>query len=190
MTEQVQDLVYFEKKTVKQRVMDYIMITIACSIYAIGVSFFLDPNSLAPGGITGVAIIMNRLTNIETGTWIFIINIPILMIGAWKFGVRFILSTIYCTILTSFFCNLLTPFGAITTDPLLAALVGSALMAVSIGWVFKAGATTGGTDIIIKLLRIKMPHLKTGKLFLMTDAIIVTCSAFVFRDINKALYAG
>lgn len=77
-----------------------------------------------------------------------------------------------------------------TTDPLLAALVGASLMAVSLGLVFRAGATTGGTDIIIKLLRLKFPHLKTGSLFLLTDAIIVTASAFVFQDIDTALYAG
>lgn len=63
-------------------------------------------------------------------------------------------------------------------------------MAVGIGLVFKAGATTGGTDIIVKLLRLRFPHLKTGSLFLMTDAVIVTLSAFVFRDLDVALYAG
>lgn len=94
-----------------------------------------------------------------------LINIPILLIGIWKFGLRFILSTIYCTAMTSLFTNLLTPVGAVTTDPLLASLAGSALMAVSMGWVFKAGSTTGGTDIIIKLLRLKFPYLKTGALF-------------------------
>lgn len=73
---------------------------------------------------------------------------------------------------------------------LLASLTGSALMAVSMGWVFKAGSTTGGTDIIIKLLRLKFPYLKTGALFFLTDVVIVIASAFVFRNIDKALYAG
>ena len=63
-------------------------------------------------------------------------------------------------------------------------------MALGMGLVFKAGATTGGTDIVIKVLRRKFPYLKTGFLFLMTDIMIVTVSAFVFRDIDKALYAG
>ena len=159
-------------------------------VYAVSVSLFLDPNSLAPGGITGIAIILNRLFGIETGTWMLLINIPILLIGIWKFGLRFILSTIYCTAMTSLFTNLLTPVGAVTTDPLLASLTGSALMAVSMGWVFKAGSTTGGTDIIIKLLRLKFPYLKTGALFYLTDVVIVIASAFVFRNIDKALYAG
>lgn len=179
-----------EKKSWKRRILDYAVITAAAFMYAVAVSLFLDPNSLAPGGVTGIAIILNRLTGLETGTWMLIINIPILALGTWKFGIRFILSTMYCTALSSFFTNMLTPAGALTADPLLAALVGGTLMAVGMGLIFKAGATSGGTDIIIKLMRLRMPHLKTGVLFLLTDAMIVTASAFVFRDIDRALYAG
>lgn len=179
-----------EKKTMKRRVLDYIQITLAALLYSIAVSLFLDPNALAPGGVTGIAIILNRLTGLETGTLVLAINIPIIAVGTWKFGLRFILSTMYCTVLTSGFMSLLAPFGAATGDPFLAALVGGALMAVGIGLVFKAGATTGGTDIIIKLLRLKFPYLKTGRLFLITDALIVTASALLFRNLDVALYAG
>jgi len=168
----------------------YIVITIAAVIYASGISLFLDPNSLAPGGVTGISIILNRLTNVETGTWILILNIPIILLGAWKFGVKFIVSTIYCIVITSVVTNSLEPVGALTTDPLLATLSGSALMALGMGWVFKSGATTGGMDIIVKVLRLKYPHLKTGSLFLLLDAVIVTLAAFIFRDVDRALYAG
>ena len=188
--EQQNEIRYEERKSVKRRILDYVIITIASFLYSVAVSFFLDPNSLAPGGVTGIAIILNRLTGLATGTWLLIINIPILTIGTWKFGLRFIMSTMYCTAMTSLFVNLLAPIGAVTVDPFLAALVGGSLMAVGLGLVFKAGATTGGTDIIVKLLRLKFPHLKTGSLFLITDAIIVTMSAFVFKDIDVALYAG
>lgn len=179
-----------QKKSTGKTVLNYLRITVACAIYSSAVSLFLDPNSLAPGGVTGISIILNRVIPVETGTLIFLINIPILILGAWKFGLRFILSTIYSTVLISLFTNLLSGVNAVTTDPLLAALMGGSLAAVGIGWVFKAGATTGGTDIIIKILRIKMPHLKTGGLFLAMDAVIVTISAFVFKDIDVALYAG
>lgn len=188
--EQQQEIRIEMKKTLRQRVMDYVMITVASVIYAVGVSLFLDPNSLAPGGVTGIAIILNRITGLETGTWVLLINIPIIALGTWKFGLRFILSTMYCTAATSLMINFLAPFGALTTDPFLAAVAGGALMAVGIGIVFKAGATTGGTDIIVKLLRLKFPHLRTGSLFLITDAIIVAISAFVFRNVDVALYAG
>lgn len=179
-----------KKVSVKKTIKDYLLITIACGVYSVAISMFLDPNSLAPGGVTGIAIILNRLIHVETGTLILLINIPILILGAWKFGLRFSLSTIYSTVLISLFTNLLTDVKVVTADPLLAALVGGSLSAIGIGWVFKAGATTGGTDIIIKLLRIKMPHLRTGGLFLAMDAVIVALSAFVFKDIDVALYAG
>lgn len=191
MTKEQQTEIRIEqKKTWKRRVLDYLMITVASFIYAVAVSLFLDPNFLAPGGVTGIAIILNRLSGLETGTWVLLINIPIIILGMWKFGLHFILSTLYCTAATSFFINLLAAFGVATEDRFLAALVGGALMAVGIGLVFKAGATTGGTDIIVKLLRLRFPHLKTGSLFLITDAIIVTVSAFVFKDLDVALYAG
>lgn len=189
-TEKEIDIQYLEKKTFRRRVLDYIIITIASVIYGVAVSLFLDPNSLAPGGVTGIAIIFNRLTGLETGTWMLIINIPILALGTWKFGIRFILSTMYCTALTSVMTNLFGVLGPITEDPLLAALAGGTLVAVALGLVFKTGSTTGGTDIIVKLLRLKFPHLRTGGLFLLTDAIIVSISAMVFKDMDKALYAG
>lgn len=178
------------RKGAKRSMEEYAVITAASFVYALAIGLFLDPNSLAPGGVTGIAIILNRLSGLETGTWILIINLPILALGAWRFGFRFIVSTLYCTALTSFFTNLVTPLGAVTKDPFLAALAGSALLAVGIGLVFKAGATTGGTDIIVKVLRVRFPYLKTGFLFLLTDALIVAASAVVFGDIDSALYAA
>ena len=183
-------LQHSKKRSWKKWVWDYVVITIACVFYAAGVSLFLDPNSLAPGGVTGIAIILNRITRVETGTLIWLINIPIMALGTWKFGVKFILSTLYCTSLISAVTNLLAPIGALTQDPVVAVLAGSTLMAVSMGMIFKAGATTGGTDIIVKVLRLHFPHLKTGALFLLMDAIIVTASAFVFQNIDRAIYAG
>lgn len=179
-----------EKKTVKQRIKDYVVITFASMVYAVAVSLFLDPNSLAPGGVTGIAIILNRLTGLETGTWVLFINIPIIALGTWKLGWQFILSTGYCTLISSLFINLLSPFGAVTEDLFLAAVAGGCLMAVGLGLVFKSGATTGGTDIIVKLLRIRFPQLKTGFLFFMTDAVIVAASGIVFKNVDVALYAG
>lgn len=188
--EQQHEIQYEVKKNWKRRLMDYVVITIAAFLYAASVSLFLDPNRLAPGGVTGISIILNKVINVETGTLVMLINIPILIIGTWKFGFRFILSTIYCTSLTSIFINALQPIGPITEDPFLAALAGGALMAVGLGLVFKSGATTGGTDIIVKILRVHLPHLKTGSLFLILDAVVVLVSALVFKDIDVAMYAG
>ncbi len=179
-----------KKKSIGKRILQYVMMTVAAAIYALGISLFLDPNSLAPGGVSGVSIILNRVTGMDTGTLILLLNIPIMLFGAWKFGMRFMVATIYSTFMASMFINGMSGRGPVTEDPLLAALVGGSLIAVGIGLTFRAGSTTGGTDIIIRYLRIKLPYLKTGSLMLALDAMVVTASALVFRDVERALYAG
>lgn len=178
-------------KTMQQRIKRILMMTIGAMLYAAAIGMFLDPNALAPGGVTGISIILSRLIPVETGTLILLFNIPILILGAWKFGFRFIVSTIYCIIIISPMTNFFTSkYGAITQDPFLAGLAGGALLAVGMGTVFRAKATTGGIDIIVKIIRTRIPHLKTNNLLLLMDAVVVTCSALVFKDIDKALYAG
>lgn len=178
------------KKSKTEWIKKYIIITVAAFIYAVGVSLFIDPNNMAPGGLTGVAIILSRLIPVSTGTLIFLLNIPILAFAVWKFGIGLTISTIYATGLISIFTNILSTLGAATNDTLLAAVAGGILQAVGVGVIFRAGATTGGVDIIVKALKLKLPHLKTGNLFLMIDAAVVTLSGIVFWDINAALYAA
>lgn len=169
----------------------FIMMTIGAFIYAFAISTIADPNSMAPGGVAGLSIIISRIIPVQTGTLIWCFNIPILLLGLWKFGAKFIVSTVYCTALTSIMTNILSgKVQPLTNDILLAAIVGGVLMAVGIGMVFKAGSTTGGTDIIVKVLRLKFPHMKTSKLFLTLDAAVVGASAFVFHNVDAALYAA
>ena len=177
------------KKNILNELKNLILIAVASLIYAVGISLFLDPNQLAPGGVTGIAVILNRLVNVETGTLYFLLNVPIVILGIWKFGFRFIAKTAYAIVMVSALTNLLAPVGALTDDLLIAGAVGGVLTALGIGLIFKAGATTGGTDIIIKILRLKYRHLKTGFLFLCSDIIIVTISAIVFRNVEVAFYA-
>ena len=169
--------------------MKLVVIAVASIIYAVGISLFLDPNNLAPGGVTGISVILNRLTGAPTGTIYFLLNIPIVILGIWKFGFQFMGKTAFAVMMTSFFTNLFAGLGAFTDDPILAALFGSVLMATGIGLIFRTGATTGGTDIIIKIIRQHFPYLKTGFLFQCTDVIIVAISGLVFKNVNTALYA-
>ena len=170
-------------------ILNMLGITAGSFVYACGISLFLDPNDLAPGGIVGLSVIFNRILGIETGTLYFILNIPIMFLGLWKFGLRFIASTFFSIILNSVFTNVLAGVGAVTSEPLLAALAGSILVGVGVAIVFKSKATTGGTDIIVKVIHEKYKHLKTGAIFLLTDVIIVTASGFVFKDFNIIMYA-
>lgn len=184
------NMIASKTKKIKKTIKNYFIITVAAAVYAVAISLFLDPNNIAPGGITGVAILINRFIPIPTGTLNLILNIPIILLGLWKFGYKFIISTFYALTMITIFTNNLSGYGAVTSDLLIASVIGGALLAVAIAFVFKAGATTGGSDIIIKVLRLKWKHLKTNTLFLMGDAIVVFASFLVFKDLTVAFYAG
>ncbi len=178
-----------EREVIK-RVKCYVILTAAAVIYAVAISLFLDPNNIAPGGVTGISILVNRFTRIPTGTVNMLINIPIVLLGLWKFGWRFICSTMYALALITFFINTLAAYGAVTDDLLIAAVLGGALIGVALALVFKAGATTGGIDIIVKVVRTKRRHVKTNILFLVFDSIVILASWIVFQDMTVAFYAG
>lgn len=177
------------KRTMK-RIKNYVMITVAALIYSIAISLFLDPNNIAPGGVTGIAILISRFAPIPTGTLNLLLNIPIVLLGLWKFGWRFICSTLYALALITTFINLLTPYGAMTEDLLIAGVMGGALIGAALALVFKAGATTGGVDIIVKVLRTKWKHIKTNVLFLAFDSMVIIASWIVFQNLTVAFYAG
>ena len=181
-----------KKKALKERFVDYILITLGSLIFAVGISLFLDPNDLAPGGVSGIAIIINHFWQpVNVGIIIVILNIPIMIIGVIKFGFRFLFSSIYAVAVSSAAMEILSrTVGAVTDDKLLAAVAGGALQAIGIGMVFRAGATTGGTDIIVRVLRQKFRYLKTGTLFMFIDGVIIVVSGIVFKDLNVALYAA
>ncbi len=167
----------------------YVIITFACVVYGIGISLFIDPNNLAPGGFTGLSVMINRLLPLETGTIYLLLNIPVICLGIWKFGWKFTVSTLYAILIVSVSTNLLSSIRPVTEEPILGAVFGGALIGAGMGFVLRNSATTGGTDIIIKCLRQKMPHLKTGVLMLMTDAVIIGLSGLVFGNFDSVLYS-
>ena len=180
-----------DKKKIGKKVLGYVLMTLACFCYAVGISLFVEPNNIASGGVTGIAIILNKAVGGSTGIWFFVINIPILLIGMWKFGFKFLMSTVYCTTIISVFTDLLSRYGSpLTSDVLVATIAGGMLTAIGMGGVFKAGATTGGMDIVVKLCKLKFPYMKTGSLFLIMDFLVVLATAFVFQDIDRAFYSA
>lgn len=168
----------------------YGVITFASMLFGAGLSLFIDPNNLAPGGVSGLSVIFSRLLPFDTGTIFLVLNIPILILGMVKFGGKFILSTLYCTIMVSAFTNLFMLASPLTAQPLLAAVFGGALVAAGIGGVLRTGASTGGTDIIVKCLKQKKPHLKTGTLFLLIDSVIILLGGVLFGNVDSVLYSA
>lgn len=178
-------------KKIAKFICRYIVITFAACIYAVGISMFLDPNNLAPGGLTGAAVILTRIIPITLGTLIVIMNIPIMILGAWKFGARFTLSTLYTLVVSSAFMEIFERMGYVVThDKILAALVGGTLMGAGMGLCLRMETTTGGIDIIIKVLRQKYRQVKSGEMYLMIDGLILAAAALYFKDIEVSMYAG
>ena len=176
-------------------IMRYVYITLTALIYATGIALFLNPNQLAPGGISGMAIILKEIFPIlpGVGMLIFVLNIPVMIVGAWKFGIKFILATVYTLVVSSVMIDVLPivlKMDAVTTDPMLAAVAGGALFGVSIGIMFRLETTTGGLDVIVKIIRQKKPHIKTGQIYLLLDLFVLVASALAFKNVEVALYAG
>lgn len=165
------------------------MVLIGTFIYSAGIGLFLDPNGLAPGGVVGISVIVSHMFGGATGTWYFLFNIPIVLLGWWQFGSKFIIWTFCSIVCNSLFTNLFVIFPSITQEPLLAAIAGSVLTGVGLGIVLRTGSTTGGTDIIIKILRKKFPAIKTSTFFMVLDICIVSAAGIIFRDFNVAMYA-
>lgn len=175
----------------KKLIYEYSVMTIGCILYAIGIALFLDPNHLAPGGVTGLSIILSQFLPLETGTLIFVFNIPIIILGYLKLGRKLIIRTAYCVFLTSTFIDGINAYYsvAITDDLLISAIAGCGLLGIGIGLIMKKSGTTGGTDIVVRLLRKRFPHIRTGAFFTVLDCVVVGLSAIAFKDIVLAFYA-
>ena len=177
-------------KKFAETVKELFLITVGCGIYAAAVSLFLDPNGIVPGGFTGIAMILGRFVPLSTGTLTLILNIPLLAAGIFIFGAKFLGTTVYAVLASSIFMNMLLPFGPLTDDILLSSLAGGALMAVGLEIVLLQGATTGGTDVVVKILRKYFRSISAGKLFIIADGLVVLCSMLVFKNIDAGLYAA
>ncbi len=170
---------------------EYAIMTIGSVIYAMGIALFLDPNHLAPGGLSGIGIILSSIIPVETGTIILVFNIPLIILGYLKLGRKLILRTFYCVIMTSILIDGIGSFygRAVTEDLLISAIAGAGLVGIGIGMIMKRESTTGGSDIVVRLLRKRFPHVKTSAIFSVIDCTIVGISAIVFKDIDLAMYA-
>ncbi len=170
--------------------LSYAAIVVGTLIYAVGFEFFLYPNSIIVGGLSGIAMIINLLTNIPVGVLTIVLNIP-LFILAWKyFGRHFIVGSLVGVLLSSVFIDLFATLKLSPTDDmLLACVIGGGIKGIGLGIVYYAGATTGGVDIVAKFLRRRFPYINFGTLVLVMDCVIIVAFAFIFNNVEGALYA-
>ena len=179
------------KKTIKQTIIDYIIIAIGAFIFSFGIAMFTSPNNIAPGGVSGIGTMLNHLFNIPIGSVIIAVNIPLFIFSFKKFGRSFFKKSLFATFLTSSLIDIL-PFileKHYVYSPLLASIFGGVSIGVGVGIIFLRGGTTGGADILAKLIRLKYPHFSLGTLVFIIDAIIVISTLFVYGSIEALLYS-
>ncbi len=168
----------------------FLFLTLGILLYSFAAGNILNPNNLAPGGITGISVILNHYTGLPLGLLIFLFNTPIIIIGIKVFGIKEMLPTFVTLIACSTLMDLIAPLEPIITDRVLATIYGGIIFGTGLGIILRCGSTTGGSDIIIKLIKLKFPYMETGKLFLLLDAFVVSLSAIAFKNTTVALYAG
>lgn len=170
--------------------LDVLVITVGSVIYAVSVDVFTAPNHIAPGGITGLSTVLNYLFHTPIGLVAFLINVPIIIWGVMEIGYKLVVKTLFCIALSSAMIDILSPVLPIYEGNLiLAALIAGVLEGLGLSLTFIRGATTGGTDMIARLLSHRMPHISMGKLMLAVDGLIVLFSALVYGSVDNAIYA-
>lgn len=173
-----------------RRIVQYTVIVLGCVIYAVGFQFFMYPNNIVSGGIVGVAMIFNELLPVPVGVTTIILNIPLFVI-AWRyFGLDFLISSLVGMALSSAFVDLFAMFKIVlTNDPMLASIIGGVIKGVGLGVIYYVGSTTGGVDIVAKMLRMKNPHLNLGTILLLIDAAIIIAYAVILNKYESAMYS-
>lgn len=171
-----------------------VLILTGALVAGLGINMFLEPMGIAPGGISGIAVVISYIFRgkLSVGVLTFILNLPLFIIGYKYIGRQFILKSVIGTALFSFMLDLTSSFGNLLKgdNKLLYALWGGAAIGCGFGMIFRGGASTGGTDIIARLMQKKINMMTMGKAVLWLDFIFLAIVAFVYKSIEAALYTG
>lgn len=174
----------------KKLITDLIYFVSGCFVYSAAVTMLISANEISPGGFTGIATLLNYAFSLPVGAVLLLLNIPVLILGFIKFGKAFIIKTALVTVLASVSLTvteiILPP---LKMDKILAAIFGGILMGTGLSLVMLRGATTGGVDIIAKLINRRMRHLTVGRIILIIDSFVIALAALVYRNAESALFS-
>ncbi|MCL2083854.1 MAG: YitT family protein [Oscillospiraceae bacterium] len=174
----------------KHAILDYILIILGASVYAFAAAGFIRPINAPLGGISGIAQVISHLTGFPMGVLIIIMNLPLFIYGRKTLGNHFILRSLAAMLVSSLLIDLFSGrLPSMTANPLLSALYGGVLMGAGLGLVLSRGGTSGGSDIVAKLMHMRREHISIGKISLAINAAVIACAAAVFRSIESALFA-
>lgn len=167
------------------------MTVFGSAVFAAGFAFFLQPNDLSPGGISGLALLVVELTGVGTvGAISILMNLPLFILGGLKIGRQFFLGSLIGMVLSSVLIDGFSAMQLPMVEPVIAIVYGGVLCGLGLGVVFVNGTSTGGSDILVRLLKLRYRNVPIGQISLTFDALVVALTGIVFRDMNKALYTG
>lgn len=161
------------------------------ALFALGFDLFLIPHGLNAGGISGLAMVLQHLMPVvSVGLIQIILNLPLFLLGGLKIGKKFFVGSLLGMAASSLFIDLFAVIPVPETEPLLALLYGSLLCGVGIGAVFACGTSTGGSDILVRLLKLRFRNVPVGQICLCIDLAVSVLTGLVFRDITRTLYTA
>ena len=168
-----------------------VRVIVGSAMFALGFDLFLEYHGLNAGGITGLSMIIVKLTGFGTvGLLTAIINLPLFTIGGIKIGKEFFILSLFGMVSSS---GLIDVFGLLpkpVIDPLISAVYGGAVCGLGLGIVFSTGGSTGGSDIIVRLLKLRWQNVPIGVINMCFDGMVAVLTGVVFMDIQNALYSG
>lgn len=179
-----------DKKNLFNLLKSFLIITLGAAVYALGFVWFYQPNEIASGGLTGIAQIIHHFAPIlPVGILLIVMNIPLFILG-WKFiGGKLLVGSLWAMFISSVIIDLLATLREWQPmDPMLACIFGGVCMGLSLGLVIQQGSTTGGTDLLARLLKLKLAWLPMGKLLLVIDLVVIVAVAISFNTLNTMLY--
>ena len=178
---------HMDKLLGQERIKAYIQIVLGCMVGGVAYPLFLVPNSIAPGGLTGVATVLNHLFGAPVGLTSMLMNLPLFLIGYKAMGRVFVVRSFIATVLFSVFIDLFK-FQPMTDDVLLGSIYGGVILGAGLGLILRGGATTGGSDMIARMVHKRFSFITVGMFLFMVDFLVVVLAG-VFVGMQHALYA-
>lgn len=172
-------------------ILNYVKIVLACAIFGIGFNLFLAPTGINVGGVTGLSMVLVELLGFGTvGLFSAVINLPLFAIGGMKIGKKFFIDSLIGMSLISVFIDLFAFLPKPDIEILLGALYGAVICGFGLGMIFSVGGSTGGSDIVVRLLKLKYQYIPIGVITTVFDAVVAILAGIVFKDVRIALYSG
>lgn len=180
----------FDKRRTYTAVVDCAVIAVGAVLMGVALSVFMVPFKIAPGGVSGLATVLHYLAGLRVSVLIPLINIPIFIIGIIRLERDFLVKSVFGTVVLSIATETAAILPPPTSDPLISAVFGGAVMGIGISAVLSRGGTTGGTDILVLVIRRSFSEVSVGRLYLLIDGAVIAMAGLAFSSGEVIFYSA